>query len=81
MILLNNEIKDSSGFSEKVLETGLSIYEVIRVFNKRPIFLKDNILRLSNSLKKSNIGIDAENLNIPAKLDLSLIHISEPTRR
>ncbi len=79
MILLNNEIKDSSGFSEKVLETGLSIYEVIRVFNKRPIFLKDNILRLSNSLKKSNIGIDAENLNIPAKLDrlISLENMSE----
>ena len=57
----------------------MSIYEVIRVFNKRPIFLKDNILRLSNSLKKSNIGIDAENLNIPAKLDrlISLENMSE----
>lgn len=40
MILVNNTAQDSAGFSEKILETGLSIYEVIRIFNKKPIFYK-----------------------------------------
>lgn len=79
MFLLNDEIKESSEFSEKILETGLSIYEVIRVFKGKPIFLKDNIIRLGNSLKKSNIKTDPESLNIPAKLSrlIALEHISE----
>lgn len=69
MILINNIAKDPSEFSEKSLETGLSIYEVIRVFNKKPIFLQDNILRLDNSLKKSNIHIDPATLHLPEKLE------------
>lgn len=69
MILLNNAVRDIPGFSEKIFEDGLSIYEVIRIFNGHPIFLKDNMERLSNSLRKSNAGIRAEQLDIPGKLE------------
>lgn len=69
MILVNNIAQDSAGFSEKILETGLSIYEVIRIFNKKPIFLQDNLLRLDNSLKKSNIHLDLKTLHLPDKLE------------
>lgn len=58
MILQNNIIKTAGDFSETIFEKGLSIYEVIRVFHGHPIFLSDNLMRLDNSLKKSNIGID-----------------------
>lgn len=52
MILQNNLVTSEAGFSEKIFEKGLSIYEVIRIFKGNPIFLKDNLLRLDNSLKK-----------------------------
>lgn len=79
MILFNDTIHDGEGFSEKIFEKGLSIYEVVRVFNGHPIFLSDNLVRLSNSLKKSNIGIRVESLNIPDKLNrlIGLEHMEE----
>lgn len=79
MILLNNVLHNDEEFSEKTVEDGLSIYEVVRVFNGHPIFLKDNLVRLDNSLKKSSIGIHVESLNIPDKLErfIRLAHITE----
>lgn len=69
MILKNNTITDISDFSEKIFENGLSIYEVIRVYNGHPIFLSDNLQRLDNSIKKSNIDIHVCNLHIENKLN------------
>lgn len=79
MMLLNNTIVDNTSFSEKKLENGLSIYEVIRIFKGQPIFLKDNLLRLSNSIKKSNIQLDIQNLHIEDKLNkvILLEHMEE----
>lgn len=79
MILQNNTIKTADDFSETIFEKGLSIYEVIRIFHGRPIFLADNLMRLDNSLKKSNIDLDITNLHIPDKLNrlISLEHIQE----
>lgn len=68
MVLVNNEVNNGADFSEKIFAQGLSIYEVVRVFKGHPIFLKDNIVRLDNSLKASNISIHAENLHLPEKL-------------
>ncbi len=78
-MLTDNIVCDSDCFSEKILEKGFSIYEVIRVFEGHPIFLNDNLLRLSNSIKKSNIDMDVENLRIPEKLKnlIRLEHIEE----
>lgn len=79
MILFNNQLTENAAFDEKKLEDGLSIYEVVRVFGNTPIFLSDNLQRLSNSLKKSNIQIQVESLNIPEKLGrlIAMEHISE----
>lgn len=68
MILHNDIAIPEANFSEKIFENGLSIYEVVRIFKNRPIFLNDNLLRLNNSLKKSNIDICVEDLNLPDKL-------------
>lgn len=79
MILLNNTPTDFPGFSENIFESGLSIYEVIRIFKGRPIFLQDNLLRLSNSIKKSDIRLDIQSLKIQDKLNeiIALEHIEE----
>lgn len=68
MILLNNTADSREVLSEKIFKNGLSIYEVIRIFKGKPIFLKDNIIRLANSLNKSKIEIEVEKLNLPDKL-------------
>ncbi len=79
MILWNNQLVDKTDFDERIFAEGLSIYEVIRVFKGHPIFLNDNLLRLSNSLNKSNISIQVESLNIPDKLRqlIRMEHITE----
>ncbi len=80
MLLLRNDIViEDRNFSDKIFEQGFSIYEVIRIFNGRPIFLQDNLNRLSNSIKKSNIKLDILNLYIPDKLRrfITLKHIRE----
>ena len=55
MMLFNNKPIDNKEYSEDILNEGLSIYEVCRVFRGKVIFLNDNLLRLDNSMKKSNI--------------------------
>ena len=79
MILVNNIVNNGTSFSEDIFTKGLSIYEVIRIFKGHPIFLKDNIIRLNNSLKESNIPINAESLYLPDKLQryIELAHITE----
>lgn len=79
MLLINNTIKENSFFSEKIFEKGRSIYEVIRIYKSHPIFLEDNLLRFSNSIRKSNIYIDTQNLHIEDKLNrlIELEHIAE----
>lgn len=79
MILQNNIAKNEPAFSETIFEKGLSIYEVVRIFNGHPIFLGDNLLRLDNSLKKSKIDIDVPGLHISDKLNrfIALEHIKE----
>lgn len=79
MILINNTAIEKDDFSEQIFENSLSIYEVVRVFKGRPIFLSDNLQRLDNSLKKSNIHMNVKSLNIPEKLKhfIDLSHITE----
>lgn len=51
MMLFNNKPIDNKEYSEDILNEGLSIYEVCRVFRGKVIFLNDNLLRLDNSIK------------------------------
>lgn len=69
MMLYNNVPIEKRSFSEDILNTGLSLYEVCRVFRGSVIFLEDNLLRLENSIRKSNVNIDIHALHIKDKLD------------
>lgn len=79
MILHDNKVQENSNFTELQLTEGLSIYEVIRIFHGKPIFLKDNLLRLQNSLDKSNLPIQVNNLQLSEKINklITLEHIQE----
>ncbi|MDL2251817.1 aminotransferase class IV [Odoribacter sp. OttesenSCG-928-J03] len=68
LVLLNNLIVDIPEFSDRRFEDGFSIYEVIRIFKGKPLFFKDNVLRLENSIKKSNIDIDCSNIHLIDKI-------------
>ena len=69
MMLFNNKPIDNKEYSEDILNEGLSIYEVCRVFRGKVIFLNDNLLRLDNSIKKSNIAIDLNSLHVADQLN------------
>lgn len=69
MILLNNAYVSIPDFSEEIFSSGLNIYEVVRIFEKHPIFLSDNLIRLDNSIKKSRLCVDIRNLHIEKKID------------
>ena len=68
-MLFNNKPIDNKEYSEDILNEGLSIYEVCRVFRGKVIFLNDNLLRLDNSIKKSNIAIDLNSLHVAEQLN------------
>ena len=68
-MLFNNKPIDNKEYSEDILNEGLSIYEVCRVFRGKVIFLNDNLLRLDNSIKKSNIAIDLNSLHVADQLN------------
>lgn len=74
MMLYNNVPLEKRLFSEDILNTGLSLYEVCRVFRGNVIFWEDNLLRLENSIRKSNVNIDIHSLHIKEKLE-HLIHL------
>ena len=69
MMLFNNKPIDNKEYSEDILNEGLSIYEVCRVFRGKVIFLNDNLLRLDNSIKKSNLAIDLNSLHVADQLN------------
>ncbi|MFL0197072.1 aminotransferase class IV [Clostridium sp. WILCCON 0269] len=49
--LYNDEIKRKEEFTEDVFKEGKSIYEVIRVIDGKPLFLKPHLERMENSFK------------------------------
>lgn len=55
--ILNDEIKKNDEFSDKFVNEGNSLYEVIRVINGIPLFLEKHMQRLNNSSKVSGLNI------------------------
>lgn len=47
---INGEVKEASGLPERLLETGLCLYEVVRVVNGRCLFPGDHLQRLAESV-------------------------------
>jgi branched-chain amino acid aminotransferase len=54
----NFKVKSSAEFDESVLESGQSIYEVIRIEEKIPLFLEEHLNRLFDSAELSNLQIN-----------------------
>ena len=48
----NSELKNSSEFENDFFKKGLSLYEVMRVVESKPIFIEDHLMRLQKSAKK-----------------------------
>jgi len=48
----NSKLKNSSEFDNDFFKKGLSLYEVMRVVESKPIFLEDHLMRLQKSAKK-----------------------------
>lgn len=48
----NSKFKNSSEFENEFFRIGLSLYEVIRVVESKPVFLEEHLIRLQKSSKK-----------------------------
>lgn len=48
----NSKLKDTSEFKNEFFSKGLSLYEVIRVVDSKPVFLEEHLIRLENSAKQ-----------------------------
>ena len=57
MIYKNGKFINEGLVDETLLTDGITIYEVIRIFENSPVFISDNIKRLKNSIEKSGIEI------------------------
>ncbi|AZV55907.1 aminotransferase class IV [Clostridium sp. AWRP] len=55
--LYNNELKDKREFSESEFKQGKSIYEVIRIIDGKPLFLKLHLRRMENSARITNLRL------------------------
>ncbi|MEG0773010.1 aminotransferase class IV [Clostridium sp.] len=54
----NGEVKNSSEFQKVYPKSTKLLYEVLRIIEKKPLFLKEHIKRLENSTELSNVEID-----------------------
>ena len=70
--LLNGELKSSDTFNSKLLNEGISVYEVIRLMDKQLLFLEDHLKRLFSSLKLAGMTIAINADEIKASLQILL---------
>jgi branched-chain amino acid aminotransferase len=54
---INNEIKDRKDFDETIFTSGRSIYEVIRIINRKPVSIERHIQRLQNTANLENVEL------------------------
>ncbi len=64
MIYKNGAWMKGSHVDESSLRGGITLYEVIRIFDGSPLFLRDNIERLRNSIERSTMGIDPSTIDL-----------------
>lgn len=69
----NKIIKSCKDFNESVIETGLSVYEIIRVENGLPLFIDDHLERLYTSAAIFNLVIEESGKEIKHFIQ-TLIH-------
>lgn len=62
--ILNNKTINSSEFNHELFEQGVSVYEVIRIINTRPLFYQEHIDRLIKTSNILNFPVWTDNENI-----------------
>jgi branched-chain amino acid aminotransferase len=76
--LYNGEVKYCEEFQSFYPKSGKVLYEVIRIVNKAPLFLKEHIKRLENSiaLTKENIVISSKDIRsgIEKLIEINEVH-------
>lgn len=55
--ILNNQVKNYDEFDDGLLKSGKSLYEVIRIIEKKPLFLQKHLERLKNSARLINVQL------------------------
>jgi branched-chain amino acid aminotransferase len=70
--LQNGELKSSDTFDNKVINEGISVYEVVRLMDKELLFLEDHIQRLFSSLRLAGMNISINADEIMASLQILL---------
>jgi branched-chain amino acid aminotransferase len=59
--LIDNQTLSTKHFDIGVLEKGISIYEVVKIINKKPLFLEDHLERFAYSAGIKNLHIKISN--------------------
>lgn len=72
----NNEIKQSLGFDESIVEKGICVYEIIRIEQGIPLFIEDHLVRIHNSAFLSGLKINETNAEIEKNVQ-KLIQINK----
>lgn len=66
--IYDNEIKKNEEFKDNYIESGSTIYEVIRVIDGVPLFLKNHLERLHNSANIKKVVLKYSDSEINSKL-------------
>ncbi|MHC6179267.1 aminotransferase class IV [Clostridium sp. JNZ X4-2] len=74
--LYNGEVRGREKFRDDILENGKSLYEVIRIIDGKPLFLKAHLDRLDNSAKVTDLKLWLTRKEISDSI-LKLIHINK----
>jgi len=68
--LHNSKLRDTHKFKNEFFRIGLSLYEVIRVVNSKPVFLKEHLTRLESSAKKVGQFVWLNYIELVEKIEL-----------
>ncbi|EPY2283069.1 aminotransferase class IV [Clostridium sporogenes] len=72
----NEKIKERDSFEESFLKEGKSLYEVIRIIDRAPLFLKSHLERFYNSAKLEGLNLWLDEEEIKEKIN-RLIEINK----
>ncbi|WP_251860554.1 aminotransferase class IV [Clostridium sp. Marseille-Q2269] len=72
----DNKIKESNLFEEKWIKEGKSLYEVIRIIDGAPLFLKSHLTRFYNSAKLEGLSLWLDEKDIREKIN-KLIEVNK----
>lgn len=58
----NGEVLPVAAFLDEMISGEITVYEVIKVLDSKPVFLEEHLMRMQNSLRKAEIDFNAKDL-------------------